>query len=52
LIFIARDMRGGYPRRCVSYGPIVLKKSKMPRQQNSRKSESTANFGWRVKQGH
>jgi hypothetical protein len=26
--------------------PIVLKKSKMPRQQDSRKSESIADFGW------
>jgi hypothetical protein len=30
----------------VSFGPIVLKKSKMPLQQNSRKSELIADFGW------
>jgi hypothetical protein len=27
--------------------PIVLKKSKMPRQKNSRESELIADFGWR-----
>jgi hypothetical protein len=31
----------------VRFWPIVLKKSKMPRQQNSRKSEMITDFGWR-----
>lgn len=31
----------------VGFWPIVLKKPKMPRQQNSRKSKLIADFGWR-----
>jgi hypothetical protein len=34
------------PWQEVRSGSIVLKKSKMPRQQNSRKSELIADFGW------
>jgi hypothetical protein len=32
--------------RYVRFVPIVLKKSKMPRQQNSRKGEPIVDFGW------
>jgi hypothetical protein len=35
---------GFFRRRYVGYWPIVLKKSKMPIQQNSRKSELIADF--------
>jgi hypothetical protein len=31
----------------VRFGPILLKKSKMLRQQNSRKGELIADLGWR-----
>jgi hypothetical protein len=34
------------PWQEVRSGSIVLKKSKMPRQQNSRKGELIADFGW------